>query len=141
MKFLEIVRKLQKENKGYVILIRCGIFFATIGKDAVFMNKQFGSTPVCIQENLCKCGIPVNTFEKYIPKLRKSGYSYIIYDYDKSGEYKEVGRIEGKMIEETEEHLECETCWQKTNSTMRTLDASLKLIEDLIKETNERFKN
>ena len=40
MKFYEQVRKLQEENEGYVVLVRCGIFYNAVGKDAVFMQKQ-----------------------------------------------------------------------------------------------------
>ena len=41
MKFYEIVKKLQVENEGYIILVRCGIFYNAIGKDAVFMQEKF----------------------------------------------------------------------------------------------------
>ena len=41
MRFLEIVEKFQKleENKGKVLLARCGVFMVAIGKDAIFLNK------------------------------------------------------------------------------------------------------
>ena len=32
---------------------------------------------------MCKVGIPINSINKYIEKLDKTGYSYIILDYDK----------------------------------------------------------
>ena len=61
MKYSEIVKKLQEENKAKIVLVKNGI---------------------------CKCGIPVNAIEIAIPKMIRSGYNYIIFDYDK----KEKGR-------------------------------------------------
>ena len=52
MKFYEIVKKLQKENKGKIVLIRNGIFYCAIGKDAVLMNNVLGYIPVCFKENV-----------------------------------------------------------------------------------------
>ena len=138
MKFLDIVDKLQKENKGCIVFIRCGIFFSAVGKDAVLVNRLFNLKPVCMQENMCKCGIPVTSFEKYIPKLNETGYSYVVYDYDKNnGEYKEVGKVYGKMIEENEICLDCKTCNQKNNKKIKSIDSSLKLIGELISENNK----
>ena len=41
MRFLEMVEKFQKleENKGKVLLVRCGVFMVAIGKDAIFLNN------------------------------------------------------------------------------------------------------
>ena len=36
-KYYEIVKKLQHENKGKIVLVRNGIFYCAIGKDAVLM--------------------------------------------------------------------------------------------------------
>ncbi len=135
MKFLDVVRKLQKENKGYIVFVRCGIFFSTVGKDAVIINKLFSSKPVCIQEKVCKCGIPVNTFKNYIPNLNKIGYSYVVYDYDKNSvnnEYREIARVNGKMIEENAECLDCKTCWQSNNRIVKNIDNALKIIEEML---------
>lgn len=38
MKFYEKVKELQEKNKGKILLIRNGIFFIGIGKDAVLLN-------------------------------------------------------------------------------------------------------
>ena len=79
MKFYEIVKKLQVENEGYIILVRCGIFYNAIGKDAVFMQEKFGLGTICLKSGICKNGIPVSSIEKFVPKLQKSGYSYKIF--------------------------------------------------------------
>ena len=40
MKFLKMVEALQKEekNQNKVILVKCGVFFAAIGKDAILLH-------------------------------------------------------------------------------------------------------
>ena len=37
MKFLEKVEQLQRENEGYIVFVKCGVFFDVIGKDAVIL--------------------------------------------------------------------------------------------------------
>ena len=66
MKFYDVVEELQKDNKGYIVLVRCGIFFTAIGKDAVILQSLFGLAPVCIKKNVCKCGFPVIKVNKFI---------------------------------------------------------------------------
>ena len=57
MKFLDIVKEIQNlpENEGYLVLVRCGIFFDGIGKDGVILAEEFGINPICIKEKICKC--------------------------------------------------------------------------------------
>ena len=72
MKFYDVVEELQKENKGYITLIRCGIFFTAIGKDTVILQRLFGLAPVCIKKKVCKCGFPVVKVNKFINKFKES---------------------------------------------------------------------
>ena len=87
-KYYEIVKKLQHENKGKIVLVRNGIFYCAIGKDAVLLHNILGYIPVCFKEKICKCGIPVRGIEVAIPKLINSGYGYIIFDYKKENRIK-----------------------------------------------------
>ena len=84
MKFVEIVEEFQKleENKGKVLLARCGIFMVAIGKDAIFLNKVLKLNVTCIKPGICKAGIPVSHTFKYTDLMESMGYSYVIYDYD-----------------------------------------------------------
>ena len=137
MKFLDVVKELQRkeENKGYIIFIRCGIFFDAVGKDAVVVNKLLGLKPTCVCNKVCKCGMPVKAFAKYIPKLNESGYSYVVYDYDKNmsfesdNQYKEIARKDGKMVEEINTNVNCENC---LNNKTSSIDNNLKLIGEMI---------
>ena len=38
MKFVQKVKELKKENKGKIVLVRCGIFVIATGKDAILLN-------------------------------------------------------------------------------------------------------
>ena len=42
MKYLELIQKLQQENPEHIILVKNGIFFVAIGKDALELNKTIG---------------------------------------------------------------------------------------------------
>ena len=115
-KFYDIVKRLQKENTGYILLVRSGIFYCAVGKDAVVVNKILNYKPICLKEKICKCGIPIGTIKSIIPILIETGYSYIIYDYDKNTKIaEEIYRIEGNFVEENKENMGCENCWYYKN--------------------------
>ena len=66
MKFVEEVEKLQEENPGYLVLVKSGIFFVAIGKDAITLNETLGLKLICMKKELCKVGFQVKNVEKYI---------------------------------------------------------------------------
>lgn len=86
MKYLELVKKLQNasENEGHIVMMKSGIFFVGIGKDAVILNRLINLKLTCMKENLCKVGFQTRSIEKYMKKLQKLNKSFVIYDYDKS---------------------------------------------------------
>ena len=121
MKFYEIVKELQKENKGKIVLIRNGIFYCAIGKDTVLMNNVLGYIPVCFKENVCKCGIPVNGIEIAIPKMLRSGFGYVIYDYNKEEKtYKKIVELKGKYVYSKDNNIGCSNCLYKENKMKST---------------------
>ena len=103
----EIIKELQKENKGKIVLIRNGIFYCGIGKDAVLMNNVLGYIPVCFKENVCKCGIPVNGIE--------------IVDYNKEEKTdKKIVELKGNYIDSKDNNIGCSDCWYKENKMKNT---------------------
>ena len=48
MKYIDVLQKLQKENPEHIILMKNGIFFVAIGKDAIELNKQIGLQLTCM---------------------------------------------------------------------------------------------
>ena len=87
MSFKKIVESLQQEeeNQNFLILIRCGVFFVGIGKDAVILAERLGITNICFTEGVCKCGIPVNRMDKMLRKIIEKDISVAIYEYNPKG--------------------------------------------------------
>lgn len=137
-KFMEIVERLQKENYGKIVLIRIGIFFCGIGKDAVILNNLIKYKPICMQKEICKIGIPVSCFKQVIPRLVETGYSYIVYDYNKEKQKTmEIYRIDGEEIYEEQENIGCEKCWYNKNKLKDTKDYIKELQKLMEKENDE----
>lgn len=83
MNFIKAVEEIQnrEENKGKIVLVKCGIFFVGIGKDAIILNKIFNIKMTCVKRGICRVGIPTNSLIKYIVRLEELGVSYTVYDY------------------------------------------------------------
>lgn len=142
MKFLEIVKEIQnlEENEGYLVLIRCGIFFDAIGKDEVILAEKFGFNPICSKEKLCKCAVPVKNIDRFIKSAMEKKISVAIYDYqvdgingDISKKYELLTRIVLCPIEEYRTYLDCKTCWYKD----RRLQDGKEIINNAIKNLKE----
>lgn len=84
MEFLDMVMELQDANYDKVVLILCGAFYIAIGVDAVLLNNEIGLKLNCAKKNVCKVGIPKNGLYKYLKKIEEKGYSFIVFNYDKS---------------------------------------------------------
>ena len=129
--------KLQEENAGYMVFVKCGIFFDVIGKDAVVLHELCGFAPICIKENTCKCGVPVKTFDKFLKKfINEHKFALVVYDYNKNNneQYKEIVRIEGRKTNEKRECLNCDECWYSKNRIIKNIEvaeAILKACTDL----------
>lgn len=81
MKYIELIEKLQKENENHIILMKNGIFFIAIGKDAIELNKLLDLQLTCMREGLCKVGFQIKSLEKYIQKLKNTKKSFLVYTY------------------------------------------------------------
>ena len=78
MGFSKMLELLQEKNKGYIILANAGAFYLARGKDAVKLNEILGLKLLCMEPEVCKIGIPVNSsIETYIKKIEEKEYSYI----------------------------------------------------------------
>lgn len=123
MKFLEIVKKLQLKNHGYIVIVKNGIFFTGAGKDAILLNKILGLKLICLKTGMCKAGFLVKTIEKYIRLLSLSGKSFVVYHYDrKTGIEEEVYRYNGDKIYEDRCCLNCKDCEQRKETDEEILE-------------------
>lgn len=113
MKFLEMVEDLQKEekNQNKIILVKCGVFFVAIGKDAILLHEILGLNVTCIKPSICKVGIPISNCIKYTDKLENLGYGYTLYDYNSKNKKVEAKyEFKGKANTETEKNMGCRDC-------------------------------
>ncbi len=76
MSFYRKLEKLQnsEEAQGKIVIVRCGAFFVSIGKDAVVLSLLLGLNVNCLNIGVCKVGIPVKYMMKYIDELEKILY-------------------------------------------------------------------
>lgn len=111
MSFCQMLEILQEKNKEKIVLIKLGTFYIATGRDAVLLSTKLQLKVSCLKNNICKVGIPVNSLEKYIEKLNKIKYSYIVYDYNKQkNELKEIYKKEGKKNKITDNNKNCLLC-------------------------------
>lgn len=111
MKYLDLVEKLQKENEGYIVLIKNGIFFIGVGKDAIVLNELLNLKVTCMRKELCKVGFLVKSLEKYILRLKETKKSFVIYTYDRDSELEEeIFRYTGEMVKEDRNCIDCIKC-------------------------------
>ena len=113
MKFSKRIEELKskEENKGKIVLVRCGIFVIAIGNDAILLNRLYGLKVTCFKENICKVGMPVSFVLKYLDLIEEKGYSYVLYDYGKDTKELVVQyRHEGEKNIEEKECKQCKEC-------------------------------
>ena len=113
MKFSKRIEEIKnkEENKGKLVLVRCGIFFIAIGSDAILLNKLYGLKVTCFKENICKVGVPVSFALKYLELIERDKYGYVLYDYEKDtkqliSQYK----YEGQINTEEKTCKQCKEC-------------------------------
>lgn len=111
MAFSQMLEILKKKEKGNIIFIKLGTFYIAVGEDAVLMHKKLDLKCTCFKTNICKVGFPVISVEKYVEKLNKTKYGYVIYDFDsKKVELKEIARKKGKYNKEVNMDINCLLC-------------------------------
>ncbi len=110
MKLTDEIEKLQEKNEGKIILMKSGIFFIAIGKDAVVLHEVLGLKTTCIKERICKVGFPVRNVEKYIRLLNENDLSFIIYIKNEENQIEELYKNEGKDVNEFRKCLDCKQC-------------------------------
>ena len=128
MKLLEVIENLQERNKGHIVIIKNGIFFIGVGKDALALNELLGLKLTCMKKNMCKVGFQVKSVEKYISKLEEKKKSFVIYTYDKEKEQtEELYKYTNENIEESEICIDCSKCDNKKESEQDILERVRKL--------------
>lgn len=113
MKLVEEIKKLQNDNTGKIIMVKNGIFFVAIGKDAIILNDILGLKLTCMRKGLCKVGFLVKNVEKYIKKMESIGNSFALYVKDEKENLEQIYNFEGTKTKETKECKNCKECLNK----------------------------
>lgn len=111
MSFSMMFEILKKKDKEKIVLLSCGHFYIAIEEDAVLLHEILGLKCTCFKNNTCKVGIPINSLEKYLEKLNKFKYGYVVYDFNKQQSELEKKYVkEGKYHYLTEKNINCLRC-------------------------------
>lgn len=128
MKYIDLLEKLQQENTEHIVLMKNGIFFVAIGKDALELNKQIGLQLTCMRPGLCKVGFQIKSLEKYIPKLKETKKSFIMYTYDKETKKEtKIFEYTNEPVLETRKCNDCNLCDKKAETEEEIIERVKKL--------------
>ena len=131
MTFSDKVFELQKENPQDVILIRNGIFFVAVGKDAVFLNEKLKLKCTCFKKGICKVGFLVKTAEKYIKKMKEEDISFKMYILNEEKDEELLIDHKGKLESKYKQHfLKCSECKNKKETDEDIIEKLKKLNKD-----------
>lgn len=72
--------ELKQENDSKVYLFKSGIFYIFLADDAKLMSNILNLRLTNLNENVLKCGFPVNNLNKYLNIIKNSGYDVNIID-------------------------------------------------------------
>lgn len=139
MGFSTMLKLLQEKNKGYIIMANAGAFYLARGKDAVKLNEILGLKLLCMEPEVCKIGIPVNSIETYMKKIEEKEYSYIVYYFNQQTNRLEViKKYTGKNKNtETNEKKNCYIC-KNTVKVYKKPDKYIEAVAELYKEEIEK---
>ena len=74
----------EKNNENTLYLFKSGIFFICIDKDAEIASRLLNLKLSNLNEDIVKCGFPIQSLNKYSNLLRLSNYSFKIIDLSKN---------------------------------------------------------
>lgn len=111
MSFSQMVKILREQNKNKILLINIGAFYIAIEEDAVLLNNKLKLKCTCFQKNTCKVGVPIRALDKYLDKIQKLGYSYIVYNFRKQDKILQIVKeFKGKANKTKRKNINCLMC-------------------------------
>lgn len=72
--------ELKEENSSKIYLFKSGIFYIFLDNDAKLMSNLLNLRLTNLNENVLKCGFPVNNLNKYLTLIKNSNYEISIVD-------------------------------------------------------------
>ena len=81
--FKEKYFELKSNRKGFIIIMKNGIFYNVLGKDCYILKNIF-NYKVGVFGNTVKVGFPIGSLNKVLDTLDKLKISYLVYENDVS---------------------------------------------------------
>ena len=75
-KYLE----LKKTDSSKIYLFRSGLFYIFLDDDAYLMSTHLNLRLTNLNQDILKCGFPVNTLNKYLNLIKAFNYNVVIID-------------------------------------------------------------
>ena len=97
MTFSNKIYELQGKYPQDVILIKNGIFFIAVGRDALFLNEKLKLKCTCFGNEICKVGFLVKSAENYINNMKKMGISFRMYILNENKDEELIFKNEGNI--------------------------------------------
>ncbi len=95
-KLYEHYKRCKEENSDKIILIRSGAFYVILDDDAKMLNEKLGLKLTMLNENIVKCGFPINSLLKYSNMLKANSLEFVITALDMS--MKSLDKVEKGII-------------------------------------------
>lgn len=117
MTFSNKIFELQGKYPKDIILIKNGIFFVAVGKDALFLNEKLKLKCTCFGNEICKVGFLVKSAENYINNMKKLGIPFRMYILNENKEEELIFNNEGNINNPyTSKYNKCGECGKKQES-------------------------
>ena len=114
MTFSNKIYELQGKYPQDVILIKNGIFFIAVGRDALFLNEKLKLKCTCFGNEICKVGFLVKSAENYINNMKKMGISFRMYILNENKDEELIFKNEGNISNPyNSESNKCNECSKK----------------------------
>lgn len=102
-KMYEHYKVCKQTNPDKIILIKSGTFYVILDEDATLVNQLLGLKLTPLNDQIQKCGFPINSLTKYENLLKAHAISYIITNMNENA--KEPTQIERKILNEIKQTL------------------------------------
>lgn len=77
-KLYEHYKMCKEKEKEKLVLIKSGTFYIILDEDAKMVSEKLGLKLTMLNENIVKCGFPINSLEKYEKMLNANGIEFIL---------------------------------------------------------------
>ncbi len=79
-KLYDMYLSLKSDDNSKIYLFKNGIFYIFLDKDARLMSSLLNLKLTNLNENIVKCGFPINTLNKYYNYIKNLGYDVSIIE-------------------------------------------------------------